>query len=44
MMLISTMSRRVNRARKMKKVSITEAELISDTATHVGSMSWIVHG
>ena len=38
-MLISTMSSRVNNARNTKKVSMTEPELTSDTATHVGSMS-----
>ena len=38
-MLISTARGVVNKARKMKNVSITELAPMSLTATHVGSMS-----
>ena len=38
-MLISTPSNTVKSTRKMKKVSMTELEWRSETATHVGIMS-----
>ena len=43
-MLISTTSSVVNKAKKRKNVVAMEAGLTSLTATHVGSMSWMVQG